>query len=122
MILGVGIDLCEVRRMKEMLANERFLMRFFAPEERAYIASRGQGAAESLAGHFAAKEAGLKALGVGIALPLCDIAVSHDEKGAPFFVLAGKAQARMRELGGDRMHLSITHTGDVAAAFAILEG
>jgi holo-[acyl-carrier protein] synthase len=122
MILGIGIDLCEVPRMRDALARGGFLPRFFTEAEQAYILGRGAGAAQSLAGHFAAKEAGLKALGCGIALPLKDIAVAHDESGAPRFVLTGQALARMTELGGSAMHLSITHTGEMAAAVAVLEG
>ncbi|MDR0929604.1 MAG: holo-ACP synthase [Oscillospiraceae bacterium] len=122
MILGIGIDLCEVPRMREALKRENFLPRFFTEAEQAYILGRGAGAAQSLAGHFAAKEAALKALGCGIALPLKDIAVAHEASGAPRFVLTGQALARMAELGGRAMHLSITHTGEMAAAVAVLEG
>lgn len=122
MILGIGIDLCEVRRMADALEKGRFLERFFTADEQAYILSRGKAAAESMAGHFAAKEAGLKALGCGIAVPLTEIAVSHDERGAPRYVLTGNALLRLREMGGRTMHLSITHTAEMAAAVAVLEG
>ena len=66
MILGVGIDLMEIVRMEEALSKEGFLDRFFSPEEKEYIVSRGKGAAESAAGCFAAKEAALKAMGCDI--------------------------------------------------------
>ena len=122
MILGIGLDLCDVARMEKSLTDGRFLERFFSPAERAYILGRGKGAAQSMAGHFAAKEAGLKALGCGIALPLCEIYVTHDEKGAPRLTLTGKALAAMEARGGKQMHLSITHTDSVAAAVAVLEG
>ncbi len=122
MILGIGIDLCEVRRMAAAIESGGFLERFFTDEEQSYIRGRGKGMAESAAGHFAAKEAGLKALGCGIAHPLTEISVTHDELRAPRFVLTGGALARMRSLGGETMHLSITHTDSVAAAVAVLEG
>ncbi|MDL2317563.1 holo-ACP synthase [Eubacteriales bacterium OttesenSCG-928-A19] len=122
MILGVGIDLCEVGRMRAALERGRFLERYFTAEEQAYLRGRNKAMPESMAGHFAAKEAGLKALGCGIVMPLTDIAVAHDELGAPRFVLTGEALARMRARGGQTLHLSITHTNDVAAAVAILEG
>ena len=70
----------------------------------------------------AAKEAALKALGCGIALPLTDVGVTHDEAGAPRYRLCGEAAAKMAALGGKAMHLSITHEGGMAAAVAILEG
>lgn len=122
MILGVGIDLCDVARMRAALEKGGFLERWFTPEEQAYIRARGQGAAESLAGHFAAKEAAVKALGCGIVMPLTDIAVTHDAQGAPSLVIGGKARVRMEEIGGRTFHLSITHTEQTAAAVAILEG
>lgn len=122
MILGVGIDLCETSRMEDALTDGRFLERFFTGEERAYILSRGKGAAESMAGHYAAKEAALKAMGCGIVLPLRDVSVAHDPHGAPYYVFSGKARDRMRETGSARMHLSITHSAGFAAAVAVLEG
>ena len=122
MILGVGLDLCDVARMEEALLRQGFLERYFTPKEQAYIHGRGKAAAQSMAGHFAAKEAGLKALGCGITVPLTEISVQHDERGAPRFALEGKALLAMRAMGGKSMRLSITHTDTVAAAVAILEG
>ena len=122
MILGIGLDLCDVSRMEVALAQNGFLERYFTPEEQAYILGRGQGAAQSLAGCFAAKEAALKALGCGIVVPLRDLCVTHDEQGAPSITLGNKARERMEALGGKGMRLSITHTDTVAAAVAILEG
>lgn len=122
MVLGIGFDLCEVTRMEAFLNRRSFLDRYFTEAEKSYILSQGKSAAQSLAGHFAAKEAGLKALRCGITLPLTDIAVTHDDFGAPSFVLRGKALARMQALGGSTLHLSITHTDLTAGAVAILEG
>ena len=60
-VRGVGIDLCAIGRMEELLGNVRFLERFFTEEETAYVMARGAAAAQSMAGIFAAKEALLKA-------------------------------------------------------------
>lgn len=122
MLIGIGIDLCEIARMGEMIARAGFLERFFTEEERAYIASRGQAAAQTAAGIYAAKEAALKAMGCGIALPLAQVGVTHDESGAPRYALTGRAAEKMAALGGKATHLSITHEGGMAAAVAILEG
>lgn len=122
MLLGIGLDLCQVSRMEKALEREGFLTRFFTEGEQAYLRARGKGMAQSAAGCFAAKEAALKALGCGILLPLRDVGVEHDESGAPRYLLAGEAEKRMRALGGARMLLSITHEGDMAAAVAVLEG
>jgi len=119
MCKGLGLDLCEIRRMEKMLSDERFLNRFFTPEEAAYVRSRGAGAAETLAGLFAAREALGKALGGGIDFELKEAEVCHTENGAPFFRLSGELKKR---LGEDRLFLSISHDGGVAAAVCLLEG
>ena len=61
-------------------------------------------------------------VGCGIALPLAQVGVTHDESGAPRYTLTGRAAGKMAALGGTAMHLSITHEGGMAAAVAILEG
>ena len=116
MILGLGVDLCEIARMERAIAREGFLARFFTQEERDYIASRGAMGAQTAAGLFAAKEAMLKALGVGLAVPLREVGVTHDAQGAP------AAAARLAALGGRTMHLSISHEGGMAVAMAVAEG
>lgn len=70
MCKGLGLDLCGISRMEALLRDERFLNRYFTPAETAYVHAKGAGAAQTLAGLYAAKEAVLKAMGVGIALPL----------------------------------------------------
>ena len=122
MIVGIGVDLCEIERIGRAIQKEAFLMRCFTQEERAYLAGRGGMRDQSAAGIFAAKEAMLKALGTGLMIPLRDVGVSHTEAGAPQAVLAGAAAKRLAELGGARMHLSISHDGGMAVAMAIAEG
>ena len=96
--------------------HDRFLERYFTPEEAAYIHSRGAQAAQSMAGIWAAKEAVLKALGTGIAFPLQDIEVCHTELGQPFIRLRGKVA---EAAPGSRFLISITHEGGMAAAMAV---
>lgn len=122
MIVGIGVDLCEIERIGRAIQKEAFLTRCFTQEERAYLAGRGGMRGQSAAGIFAAKEAMLKALGTGLMIPLRDVGVSHTEAGAPQAVLAGAAAKRLAELGGARMHLSISHDGGMAVAMAIAEG
>ena len=119
MIKGIGLDLCGIRRMEELVADGRFLNRYFTPDEKAYILSKNQAAAQSAAGIFAAKEAFLKALGTGLAgAPLTEIEVGHTPQGQPVLKLHGKA---LNALGPGRAWVSITHEGDMAAATVILE-
>ncbi len=118
MCKGVGFDLCEVGRMEKLSEDERFLNRFFTEEEREYLRSKGKNRAQTLAGMFAAKEAFSKAMGTGIVFELQEIAVSHDEKGMPFYSLSGKAA---EAAGKDRFFLSVSHDGGMAGAVCVRE-
>ncbi len=121
MIRGVGIDLVGVERIDKMI-RRGFVARYYTPEEQQYIEGKGAAAAQSAAGMFAAKEAMLKALGTGIAgIGLLEVAVRHDDLGAPAAALGEKAAARLREIGAARMLLSITHAEGMAVAVAIAE-
>lgn len=123
MVVGLGLDICPIVRGAEMLANERFMNRVFSPEEQAYLAERGEQAAQSAAGMFAAKEAVLKALGTGMnGATLREVCVTHESGGRPLARLSGGAHARLEALCGKRVLLSITHDGGMAAAVAIAEG
>lgn len=117
-IRGLGLDLCEIDRMRARL-DDRFLERYFTRQEADYIRSRGATAAQSMAGIWAAKEAVMKALGTGIAFPLKEVEVCHTEKGQPTIALHGRA-AEWAE--GGSFLLSITHDGGMAAAVALWLG
>lgn len=117
-VLGIGTDLCAVRRMEALLEDERFLKRWFTPEEADYIRGKGRSGAQSMAGIFAAKEALLKALGTGIDTDLREIGVAHTAAGAPYYVFDGSMTERT---AGLRTHLSITHEEGMAAAFCVIE-
>lgn len=120
MIRGIGLDICQISRMAAIMEDGRFIKRYFAKEEQDYLMSKNKSAAQSAAGLYAAKEAALKALGVGIAhAPLCDVAVLHTDLGQPYYDLRGKAAQLIASLGGGNLHLSITHDGDTAAAVAL---
>jgi holo-[acyl-carrier protein] synthase len=75
------------------------------------------------AARFAAKEAFLKSLGIGLGMgvALKDIAVVNDDRGKPDLVLYGEARRMIDERGIRRMHLSLTHTAESAVAMVILE-
>lgn len=123
-IIGIGTDLCAVSRMERAIAREHFYARVFLEGERAYLAGRGKAKGQSAAAMFAAKEAVAKALGTGFSggvMPWC-IEVVHGESGAPGIRLHGAALARLEEIGGGRVLLSLTHEGDMAMAFAVIEG
>ena len=121
---GLGMDLCSISRIEEAVErNERFLQRWFTQEEQDYFASRGKTAMQSAAAAFAAKEAFLKAAGLGIGrgIALTEISVSHDEYGAPQYVLTGAALKKLQEMSAQRAWLSISHENDIAAAVCVIE-
>jgi holo-[acyl-carrier protein] synthase len=122
MIIGVGIDLCPISRMGRAISRHggRLEARVFTEGERAYCRARGQ-PEQHFAARFAAKEALLKALGVPAGLSWHELEVVCDESGAPSLRLSGEAALAARRLGADRLHLSLTHGGDMAAAIVIAE-
>lgn len=119
MCKGLGLDLCGISRMEALLRDERFLNRYFTPAETAYVHAKGAGAAQTLAGLYAAKEAVLKAMGVGIALPLQEVEIFHGSGGQPQVRLTGRAAQQLVGMGGGSFLLTITHEGDTAAAAAL---
>ena len=118
MCKGIGLDLCEISRMEKLLKDSRFLDRYFTEAETEYIRSRGKSAACTMAGLFAAREALGKALGIGIRFSLKEAEVCHTDTGVPFYRLSGGLKDLV---GSDRLFLSISHDGGIAAAVCILE-
>lgn len=120
-MIGLGIDICQVERIeKALLKGEGFLARYFTEEERGYIGGKQT---QSAAGMFAAKEAFLKALGVGLTggVALQDIGVAHNERGCPAYALSQKAAEAMAAKGAHAAFLSISHDAGVAVAVCVLE-
>ncbi|MDL2237283.1 holo-ACP synthase [Christensenellaceae bacterium OttesenSCG-928-K19] len=110
MIVGTGIDITLISRMEQSMKKENFMGKIFTPVERDYIAGKG-GHAQTAAGIFCAKEAYLKALGKGIgAISFSSIEILHHESGAPYM---------QSDVG--RVHVSISHMGDIAIAHVIIE-
>ena len=124
MILGVGIDIIEVSRIKASYEKfgERFLGRILLPNEISYCLSHRE-PAPFLAARFAAKEAISKAFGTGIGAQLGwqDMEVGRKESGEPFVILHEKGAALLKARGGRAILLSLSHTQGHAAAVAVLE-
>jgi holo-[acyl-carrier protein] synthase len=121
-VAGVGIDAVDLPRFRAVLERRPGIVdRIFTPGEREY-ASSATDPAPRLAARFAAKEAVLKALGVGIgAADFRDIEVVRGEGGAPRLALVGRAGALARAMGVTRWHMSLTHTDTVALASVVAE-
>lgn len=126
MIVGTGVDLAEVGRIRDAIERERtgarFLARVFTEGERAYC-ERRKGKYQSYAARFAAKEATMKALGTGWSARVgwTDIEVVRPRGKRPAIVLHRKAAAYARELGIRRLTLALTHTAETAMAQVIAE-
>lgn len=124
MIVGTGIDLAEVPRIAAAIDRfgDRFLRRIFTGAEIRYCDSKAN-RAERYAARFAAKEAGLKAIGTGWrrGVSWTDIEVSREPGGRPTILFHGKAAEFAARLGVKHAALSLTHTKETAMAQVILE-
>jgi holo-[acyl-carrier protein] synthase len=126
LVVATGVDIAEVDRVERALAaphGARFRERVYTPGEQRYCEGRRRGRAQSYAARFAAKEAVMKALGVGWGKDAgwCDIEVVRSPGGPPRIELGGPARATAARLGITRWSLSITHSGGLALAFVVAE-
>ncbi|MGH9340656.1 MAG: holo-ACP synthase [Acidobacteriota bacterium] len=124
MVIGIGVDIVEVRRMcKAMEGNEALQNRVFTPEEIRYCCER-KNKFQHFAGRFAAKEAALKALGTGWqqGIRWKDVEVKAGELGKPELTLHGRALETFQNSGANRVLLTITHAEQYALAMVIMEG
>jgi holo-[acyl-carrier protein] synthase len=122
-VCGIGVDAVDVVRFRQVLERRPGIVdRLFTEAERAY-AARSADPGPRLAARFAAKEAVLKALGVGVGeAGFRDVEVVRADSGAPGLVLTGRAAALSVGRGISRWHVSLTHTDAVAVASVVAEG
>jgi holo-[acyl-carrier protein] synthase len=125
MIVGTGVDLAEVGRIRDAITRygRRFIERIYTPAEIAYV-ERKANRFERYAGRFAAKEAGMKAIGTGWrrGVRWQDFEVTNLPSGRPTLQLHGEAARIAERLGVKLISLSITHTAELGMAHVILEG
>jgi holo-[acyl-carrier protein] synthase len=121
--MGLGADVCSVERMRASLARTPGLrLRVFTDAERSYCDSC-RDPAPRYAARFAAKEAAMKAMSVGLgACKLREIEVVRGESGAPGLVLHAGAAALAAERGIRSWRVSLSHDGGVAFAVALADG
>ena len=124
MILGTGVDLAEVSRIKASIERygEKFIRRVYTPAEIAYV-ERKANKYQRYAARFAAKEAGMKAIGTGWRRGVTwqDFEVANLPSGKPTLLLHGVAADFAGKLGVKNISLSITHTAELGMAHVILE-
>src|ERR1700735_4071019 len=125
MIVGTGVDLAEVPRIRASIGRfgDRFIQRIYTAAEIAYV-ERKANRYERFAARFAAKEAGMKAIGTGWrhGVRWQDFEVANLPSGKPTLRFHGVAAEFAHKLGVRNVALSITHTKEVALAHLILEG
>ena len=123
MIVGIGIDMVESDRFLDWSAFKK--QRIFTKKELEYADNDSARSEKHLANFWAAREAALKAIGIGFGddIAFSDISVSHDDNGRPELVIAGGAKNALKELAGPNSHilLSITDQDDYSAAVVVIE-
>ena len=121
MIVGLGIDVCSIERMRKALERhgDRFFSRICTEAERGDLTGRDM--ATALAGRFAVKEAFAKALDGARGVGWHEVEVRREPSGRPTLTLHGNATAMVEKFGANKWHVSITHDAGVAVAVVILE-
>ena len=122
-LIGIGVDAVEVTRLRQLLARRPSMAgRLFTEAELAYC-TRATDPVPRLATRFAAKEATMKALGVGLgAFRFSEVEVVRIGLGAPTLRLHHAAADLAERSGVSAWHLSLTHTDEMAMAFVVAEG
>ena len=124
MIIGLGTDIVEIKRIKEMLNkhSELFINKIFTEDEKLEARQRGDNCTY-FAGRWAAKEATAKALGTGFGKNCSwkDISIANNIQGKPIINLNNSAAETFKKLQGTKIFLSISHECEYACATVILE-
>lgn len=123
MIIGIGIDAVDIGRFRAALDRTPSMRsRLFVHEELSYVEPHAD-PVPSLAVRFAAREAVMKSMGVGLgAFDFHDVWVSRAESGEPSLRVEGRARRLADERSIDRWHVSLTHSDSMAVAYVIAEG
>lgn len=118
---GIGTDLVEIDRMAKSLARPRFVEEVFGPRERAYCEKTAR-PGEHFAARFAAKEAFLKAMGLGLfsGVALAEIEVVNGEDGRPSLALGPTAREALSRVGAAETFVTLSHVKSIAAATVVV--
>lgn len=121
-VIGIGVDVVEIERFRASLERTPSMReRIFTPVELEYVAPQTD-PVPSLAVRFAAREAVMKSLGLGLgAFGFHDVWVECDDNGAPFLIVTARAAELATNAGVTRWHVSLTHSDLVAIAYVVAE-
>lgn len=124
LIVGCGIDLIKIERIEKIIRRwgDNFIFRIFTPLEREYCEKKKGNKYQSYAGKFAAKEALLKALGLGLGgVNWKEIEIINNELGQPIIDTSGKLKNIVLTKGVSKYFITISHTKEYAIAEVVLE-
>lgn len=121
-MIGIGVDAVEIERFRRSLERTPSMReRLFTPAELAYVRPKSD-PVPSLAARFAAREAVMKALGLGLgAFGFHEVSVARIDSGQPLLLVEGRARELAAAAGVNRWHLSLTHSDLVAIAYVVAE-
>jgi holo-[acyl-carrier protein] synthase len=124
MIIGLGIDIVDQIRIRKGIEKhgDNFTNRLFTIKEITYC-QKYSDPIEHYAGKFAVKEAFMKAIGTGLSQQVTfkDIEVLNKDSGAPYIITHGKTEQIVKQLTATKVHVSLSHVTEIAAAVVILE-
>jgi holo-[acyl-carrier protein] synthase len=123
MVKGIGVDILAVDRMERMIAdNSGFIDRVFTSGEIEYCSGKAK-KPQHFAARFTAKEAFFKALGSGwrFGMRWQEVWVENDTLGKPLLKISGQARRYFDKMKFERIHLSVSHTGEYAVSFVLIE-
>ncbi|NLJ88904.1 MAG: holo-ACP synthase [Epulopiscium sp.] len=122
MVIGIGTDIIEIKRIKEAVTkNPRFIEKCFTVNEQEFFNNK-KNSFQSIAGTFAAKEAVSKALGTGFTIfELKDIEILRDKNGKPYVYLYNKAKETSDKLNISKILVTISHSREYAVAYALAQ-
>lgn len=122
MIIGIGVDVVEIARFAAMIERTPGLVNRVLTDEEIALPSGDRRPVASLAARFAAKEAVSKALGAPAGLSWHDCIIGTEESGQPTVKMIGSVQSYAFTIGISHVHLSLSHDGGIAVAYAVAEG
>ncbi len=120
-IMMVGIDVMDVARMEKLADKPEHIKRIYTPYEIGYI-NKTNSRTQRMAGIFCAKEAFLKALGIGVrnGIDLLEVEVRHEESGKPYLQLSDKVRIKLATKNAKNVAISISHTSEISTAICVI--